>query len=79
VRGERNAVIMFRKHLAGYLKGLYGSSIVRGEIMKHDTLGGVQDLLQRFLEHYHDRAEQRTMDPILDSYVEIPEAKMVCA
>jgi tRNA-dihydrouridine synthase B len=79
VRGERNAVIMFRKHLAGYLKGLYGSSIVRGEIMKHDNLGGVQDLLQRFLEHYHERAEQRTMDPILDNYVEIPEAKLVCA
>ena len=79
VRGERNAVITFRKHLAGYLKGLYGASIVRGEIMKHDTLAGVLDLLNRFLEHYHERADRRTMSPIIEDQIEIPEPTLVCA
>jgi tRNA-dihydrouridine synthase B len=79
VRGERSAVLTFRKHLAGYLKGLYGASIVRGEIMKHETLDGVLDLLNRFLVNYHARLESRSMEIAADHVVEIPETSMVCA
>jgi len=46
-KGERKGVIEFRKHYSGYLKGLYGASKVRQEMMQYlDLEPAVQRLYQ---------------------------------
>ncbi|MCX6121404.1 MAG: tRNA dihydrouridine synthase DusB [Ignavibacteriales bacterium] len=46
-KGERKGVIEFRKHYSGYLKGLYGASKVRQEMMQYfDLEPAVQRLFQ---------------------------------
>ncbi|MGD1044697.1 MAG: tRNA dihydrouridine synthase DusB [Bacteroidota bacterium] len=46
-KGERKGVIEFRKHYSGYLKGLYGASKVRQEMMQYiDLVPAVQRLYQ---------------------------------
>lgn len=52
VKGELRAVLEFRKHYSGYLKGLRGISKLRTELMKHTTLAGALELLQQFYEQY---------------------------
>jgi len=37
-KGERKGVVEFRKHYTGYLKGLYGASKVRQEMMQYVDL-----------------------------------------
>jgi tRNA-dihydrouridine synthase B len=49
-KGERKGVIEFRKHYSGYLKGLYGASKVRQEMMQYLEL---EPVVQR-LHHYRD-------------------------
>ncbi len=41
----RQAVIPFRKYYSGYLKGLYGASKVKQEIMKYEEYAPIEDLL----------------------------------
>ncbi len=47
-KGERKGVIEFRKHYTGYLKGLYGASKVRQEIMVHINIEPVITQLLKY-------------------------------
>lgn len=47
---ERAAVVPFRKFYSGYLKGLYSSSAVRQEIMKHESYLPIEDILFNYAE-----------------------------
>ena len=52
---KRRAIIPFRKYYSGYLKGLYGSSKIRQQLMKHEEYNLIEDLLLGYLEdlkHY---------------------------
>lgn len=56
LKGERRAVIEFRKFYSGYLKGLYKASSVRSDMMKYYTFEEVEKRLleyQVFLEEYY--------------------------
>lgn len=46
----RRAVIPFRKYYSGYLKGLYGSSKIKQEIMKYDEYEPIEEILQNYRE-----------------------------
>ena len=47
-KGERKGVIEFRKHYSGYLKGLYGASKVRQEMMLYVEL---EPMMVRLLKY----------------------------
>jgi len=46
----RRAVIPFRKYYAGYLKGLYGASKVKQELMKYEDYDPIEEILLNYLE-----------------------------
>lgn len=50
-KGERKGVIEFRKHYSGYLKGLYGASKVRQEMMQYIDL---EPALQHLYQYKED-------------------------
>jgi len=47
-KGERKGVIEFRKHYSGYLKGLYGASKVRQEMMQYLDLEPTMERLYKY-------------------------------
>ena len=47
---KRRAIIPFRKYYSGYLKGLYASSLIRQQLMKHEEYAPIEDLLLGYLE-----------------------------
>jgi len=49
-RGEQRAVIEFRKHYSGYLRGLRNAAKLRSELMQHTTLDSVLTRLHVFEE-----------------------------
>ncbi len=49
-REERRAVIPFRKYYTGYLKGLYGASKVRQELMKYTEYAPIEEILMNYLQ-----------------------------
>lgn len=49
-KGEKYGVQTFRKHYAGYLKGLPNISLVRGDLVKYTQLNEVEDRLKKFQE-----------------------------
>ncbi len=51
VKGERRAVIPFRKFYSGYLKGLHGASKIRQELMKYTEYAPIEEILLKYLEH----------------------------
>lgn len=51
-RGEYLAVREMRKHLAWYLKGLYGSAETRNRINAAESVGELQEILGTFLDQY---------------------------
>lgn len=56
LKGERKAVIEFRKFYSGYLKGLYKASSVRSDMMQYYTFEEVEKRLLEylsFLEEYY--------------------------
>jgi tRNA-dihydrouridine synthase B len=54
---ERQAVIPFRKYYSGYLKGLYGSSKVRQELMKYIEYAPIEEILLNYLEKLNNYSE----------------------
>ncbi|MBI4310105.1 MAG: tRNA dihydrouridine synthase DusB [Candidatus Omnitrophica bacterium] len=52
-KGERYGVQTFRKHYAGYLRGLPNITSLRGELMQCTQLSQVIDHLNKYLESYH--------------------------
>ena len=57
-RGEGRGVPSFRRHYAGYLKGVRNIANLRKDLMEHTTVAPIVDRLHRFLEEYNDDAEQ---------------------
>ena len=47
-KGERKGVFEFRKHYSGYLKGLYGASKVRQEMMHYLEFESLEERLHRY-------------------------------
>jgi tRNA-dihydrouridine synthase B len=50
-KGERKGVMEFRKHYSGYLKGLYGASKVRQEMMQYLDLEPAVERLHQYREY----------------------------
>lgn len=50
IKGERKGVIEFRKHYSGYLKGFYGVSKLRMEMMQFTDLNSCIEHLNKYLE-----------------------------
>ena len=50
-------VIPFRKYYTGYLKGLYGSSKVRQELMKYIEYAPIEEILLKYLEELNNYSE----------------------
>ncbi|MCB9260167.1 MAG: tRNA dihydrouridine synthase DusB [Ignavibacteriales bacterium] len=46
----RRAIIPFRKYYTGYLKGLYGASKIRQQLMQYEEYGPIEDLLNNYKE-----------------------------
>lgn len=53
---ERRAVVEFRKHYGGYLKGLYNSSLVRQDLNTFESFSLVEERLHRFVEEVESRS-----------------------
>ncbi|MBU2493416.1 MAG: tRNA dihydrouridine synthase DusB [Bacteroidetes bacterium] len=53
----RRAVIPFRKYYTGYLKGLYNSSKIRQELMKHEEYEPIEIILMEYLEFLKNNVE----------------------
>jgi tRNA-dihydrouridine synthase B len=64
-KGERKGVIEFRKHYTGYLKGMYGASKVRQEMMAYTE---IEPAMHRVLKYRDDlisyAAEQSKTDHV---------------
>ena len=58
-KGEKYGVQTFRKHYAGYLKGLPNISQVRSDLMQYTHLDSVELRLQKFLQECHSEAVGR--------------------
>jgi nifR3 family TIM-barrel protein len=52
--GEDRALRDFRAHIGWYLKGLPGASVVRTEIVRHNYLNPVVEVLEKYLETSHE-------------------------
>ena len=51
-KGERRGVVEFRKHYAGYLKGLYNAAKFRADLMQFLELEPVLERLTRYRDEY---------------------------
>lgn len=51
-RGERRGVVTFRKHYAGYLKGVRNIAKLRADLMQYEEVAPIVDRLHRFLTEY---------------------------
>jgi len=51
-RGERRGVLSFRRHYAGYLKGVRNIAILRRELMQFEEVAPIVAHLNQFLETY---------------------------
>lgn len=56
VKGERRAILEHRKYYSGYLKGLYGASKIRAELMKLTEFVNVEESLLKYLEQLKTQA-----------------------
>lgn len=51
---DRNAIIEFRKHYSGYLKGFFGASEVRRALMSSETYEEIEDNLRQYVKYLED-------------------------
>jgi tRNA-dihydrouridine synthase B len=64
IKGERRAVLEFRKYYTSYLKGLFGVSVVRQELMKILEYNFIEELLLKYLEEIKAYRENRELKEI---------------
>ncbi len=62
VKGERRAIIPFRKFYSGYLKGLFGASKVRQELMQYVEYAPIEETLLKYLEKLKDYEESKPVN-----------------
>ncbi|MCB0748952.1 MAG: tRNA-dihydrouridine synthase, partial [Ignavibacteriae bacterium] len=53
----KRAIIPFRKYYSGYLKGLYGASKIKQQIMQLDEYKPIEELLQNYKEQLNQHQE----------------------
>lgn len=56
-RGERRGVLSFRKHYAGYLKGIAHIAQLRKDLMQFEEVAPIEERLWAFLEEYERHGE----------------------
>ncbi|HCT50870.1 MAG TPA: tRNA dihydrouridine synthase DusB, partial [Balneola sp.] len=49
-QGEKYGVVIMKKHYGQYLKGIYNGKKLRMELMKHDTMDPILEILLNFKE-----------------------------
>jgi tRNA-dihydrouridine synthase B len=54
-KGEKRAINETRKHYSGYLKGLFGASHLRQQIVVMDTFQEIQDKCNEYIDFLKDR------------------------
>ncbi len=59
VKGERRAVIPFRKFYSGYLKGMYGASKIRQQLMNYIEYAPIEDTLLNYLAYLKEYEESK--------------------
>jgi tRNA-dihydrouridine synthase B len=64
VKGERRAILEFRKYYSSYLKGLYGVSAVRQELMRITEYSAVEERLRRYLEELDSMPVETSFEDI---------------
>jgi tRNA-dihydrouridine synthase B len=57
-KGERKAVLEYRKHYSGYLHGLPHASKVRQDLMVPETYAGVEGILLRYRSFLHSLPQE---------------------
>jgi tRNA-dihydrouridine synthase B len=65
-KGEKKGVIEFRKHYSGYLKGLYGASKVRQEMMHYLELQPAIERLYQYRDDLVAHADVHTLKGTVD-------------
>lgn len=53
-RGERRGCMTFRRHYAGYLKGVRNIAHLRRDLMEFEEVAPIRERLNRFLEEYKE-------------------------
>ena len=66
-KGERKGVIEFRKHYSGYLKGFYGASKVRQEMMQYLDLEPAVERLHQYKEYLLAYASVQTISGTMEA------------
>ncbi len=61
IKGERKAILEFRKYYSSYLKGLFGVSVVRQDLMKLLEFNQVEERLLRFLSELKEHETKSEM------------------
>ena len=64
IKGERRAVLEFRKYYSTYLKGLFGVAAIRQELMKILEYNYIEELLLKYLEEIKTYLENRELKEI---------------
>lgn len=55
-KGERRAVLEFRKHYGGYLKGMPHIAKLRASLMEFETIAPIEDRIRQYLKRYAAQA-----------------------
>jgi tRNA-dihydrouridine synthase B len=66
-KGERKGVIEFRKHYSGYLKGLYGASKARQEMMQYLDLEPAVQRIYQYRDYLLSHAAVQTNTDIVEA------------
>ncbi|MBS4029744.1 MAG: tRNA dihydrouridine synthase DusB [Ignavibacteriales bacterium] len=61
-KGERTAVIEFRKYYSGYLRNTHGISLLRSELMKFTELQPVIDCIQNYFSRFPEKEKFEKVD-----------------
>ncbi|MCU7492428.1 MAG: tRNA dihydrouridine synthase DusB [Bacteroidota bacterium] len=70
VKGERRAILEFRKYYSSYLKGLHGVSAIRQELMKILDYEGVELRLMQYLDYLNSAPAMQDEGVIEESKIE---------
>ncbi|MGE5352187.1 MAG: tRNA-dihydrouridine synthase, partial [Acidobacteriota bacterium] len=70
VKGERRAILEFRKYYSSYLKGLHGVSAVRQELMKILDYEGVELRLMQYMDYLNSAPAMQNEEFIEDTKIE---------
>ncbi len=56
-RGQRRGILSFRRHYAGYLKGVKNIAHLRRDLMQFEDAASIEDRLHAFVREYEEQAK----------------------